>query len=271
MRSRVLIVFVTAAFLLTAVPPGGSAQGSSDLRFTGNQLPDCDPAAAELMCWGIEGDLEAAFVAGREVTITVVAPGEAPHNLYFIADGEQDGTTYDTDGSAAIASSETVQHGNETTFSFTVPTDVEALYYWCDVGLPVADEGGDHELAGMRGTVNVTAAADEDSDDASDGDGDGDGESDGDDAGSDNGTSEDNGTADGNTTAEDDEGDGSGDEAGNTTTGAGDASGAEAGADNDTKGAEVQAGESARALPLPVWTGLVALGGVAAAVRRRRS
>ncbi|MBW3584098.1 MAG: hypothetical protein KY455_13485 [Euryarchaeota archaeon] len=245
MHPKVSLVLPVALFLLLAVLPTTSAQEAPDLTFTGHENVECDTTALELLCWDIEGDFANAFVAGEEITIKVVGPGKPPHNLHFIAEGEQDTTTYDTDGGASLAHSDTVSEGGETTFTFTVPTGVEKLYYWCDVGLPVVGAGGDHELFGMRGTVAVNPAPDETVENVTEEDETGDG----------NSTSGDVGTDD-NSTAEP-SGDGTGTSDGTTV-------------DNNTTADGKDDSPKVEDSPLGGLVGLAAVTGLAVALRRRR-
>lgn len=246
MQPKVSLALPVALLLIASLMPTTAAQEEPALTFTGHEFTDCDTAARKLLCWDIQGDTSTAFVAGQEVTIKVAAGGEAPHNLYFIADGKQDKTTYDTKPDGAIAGSETVESGEETTLTFTVPTDVEKLYYWCDLGLPVVHAGGDHELFGMRGTVTVNPAPEEDSVENVTDNGT---------VTDDNSTSDDPSGADDNSTADN-----------STTDGADTTAGSAA---NNTTTEAKDDGPKVRDSPLGGIVGLSAILGLAVILRRR--
>lgn len=141
--------------LLIGILGGAAAQeepGQSDFVIAGAEGPECpliEGTTLRLVCWMIEeGDINQDFVAGANVTITVRAVGDAPHVLAIAYPEDRDPLGVDTKLEDAIAASETVEGGEETTFTFQVPTDTDELYVWCDVL--------EHEAAGMWFVASVT-------------------------------------------------------------------------------------------------------------------
>jgi hypothetical protein len=87
-----------------------------------------------------EGSLE-GFAQGMDVHIVLENVGSAPHNIFVTESANADDNNLDTAGEDAINSSATVEPGEVTNLTFTVPADAEGLYFWCDVET--------HEALGM--------------------------------------------------------------------------------------------------------------------------
>ncbi|MDX1611364.1 MAG: hypothetical protein R3185_03275 [Candidatus Thermoplasmatota archaeon] len=134
-------IWALVALVLTLLcSPIVQAQADPVATLAGMEGSACE--APKITCWEVtDGDLAGNLVAGSEVTVLVQAVGEAPHNLYVTTPDQADPNRLNTDGSAAFANSDTVSSGEETTFTFEVPTDAEELYFWCDVL--------EHEAGGM--------------------------------------------------------------------------------------------------------------------------
>jgi hypothetical protein len=87
-----------------------------------------------------EGSLE-GFAQGMDVHVLMENVGSAPHNIFVTESANADDNNLDTAGEDAINSSATVEPGEVTNLTFTVPADAEGLYFWCDVET--------HEALGM--------------------------------------------------------------------------------------------------------------------------
>lgn len=100
----------------------------------------------------VNGTLD-GFVQGMRVHVTLENVGSAPHNAFVTSSADADSNHVDTPASAAINSSDTVEGGESTNLTFTVPSDADGLYFWCDV------QG--HEAGGMWLNATVSAPADD--------------------------------------------------------------------------------------------------------------
>lgn len=158
-----LIFGLLALTLVTIMAPAAVAQDGTVTLTVEAKESGC----VETYCWEFEGDTD-AIDAGATVEITVRNPNSnsANHN-FFIKEGS--GAQGGTDpGSDTLASTDDLAPGEEETLRFTVPDDVDELYYWCDVA--------GHESLGMFGSWSVSSDGTDGGDGADGADGDGEGE-----------------------------------------------------------------------------------------------
>lgn len=147
MARRSLLPLLVVGVLLTAA---GLASART-LVLEGTEAPACP--LGKLDCFlVVEGELD-GLVPGEVVDVTLRSAGNAPHNVFVTTSDQATEDPRDTPASAAFASSETAGPGEEVNFAFTVPTDAEGLYLWCDVG--------NHETLGMYLTASIAGAAPE--------------------------------------------------------------------------------------------------------------
>ncbi len=155
---------LAALAVLILLAPTGTA--FTQVTVAAQEGPDCPTAEQKLYCLTVtEGQLD-GVQQGELVQLSLINEGEAPHNAYVTTPDNADTDTRDTAAGDAFANTSTIDAGEETNASFTVPSDAESLYLWCEVD--------NHELMGMWLEVSVDPAGDAgngtDSDDGGDGD-----------------------------------------------------------------------------------------------------
>lgn len=134
---RRIALSVIAATLVLA-PVASAHAGTDHLTIVAK---DSGCASGESFCFEVtEGSL-ANVSAGDEVEITFKNEGSSVHNLYVAELSDADPDRKDTPEDVAIASTDDLDGGEETTLSFTAPDGADGLYLWCDVS--------GHEQLGM--------------------------------------------------------------------------------------------------------------------------
>lgn len=154
----VAVALIAVAALLT-LPVAVAQQSATALTIEADDGDTCIEGQAANCFHVVEGSLD-DLETGILVNITLVNVGDNPHNLYVTEEENADTDTRDTSADDAIAGSDTIDPGEETQFTFTIPDDAESLYLWCDVG--------PHELLGMYLTTDVEQAPPEDPQDEED-------------------------------------------------------------------------------------------------------
>lgn len=177
MRSSWIVVGLMVAGLVLA---GGAQALPADKHLT-IEADDGDSCASDqkIDCFRVTNGSLDAFVQGMRVHVMLENVGDNPHNIYVTTSDQADGNNVDTPADAAINNSDTIDPGQSTNLTFTVPEDASGLYFWCDVG--------GHETLGMWLEASVEEAPEagngtEEADggnDSSMSDGAGDGEDDG--------------------------------------------------------------------------------------------
>lgn len=149
MRRSLLIAL---ALLGSGFLAGHASGAPADVHVTleAAEGPDCDPTGQQVACFLVtNGSLE-DLPAGGTVHLMLENAGQLDHNVFVTDAANADENNADTAGGDAIASTDTVSAGGNASVSFTVPSDAEALYLWCDV------QG--HEPLGMYLNATVSDA-----------------------------------------------------------------------------------------------------------------
>lgn len=168
-RSWLIALGLLAAGFLAA--PGSAAPADVHVTLTATEGPDCDPTTAEAACFIVSNGSLSDLPAGGTVHLMLENTGQLDHNAFVTDAANADENNLDTAGDDAVASTDTVSAGGNTSVTFTVPSDADELYIWCDI------QG--HEPLGMFMTASVGPAVSDGGDGADGGDDDG---SEGDDA-----------------------------------------------------------------------------------------
>lgn len=143
-----LHVALTALAALVLLAPTGAA--FTQVTLAAQEGPDCPTADQKLYCLTVtEGQLD-GVQQGELIQISLINEGEAPHNAYVTTADNADTDTRDTAADDAFANTSTIGGGEETNASFTVPSDAESLYIWCEID--------NHEIMGMWIEVSVDPA-----------------------------------------------------------------------------------------------------------------
>lgn len=143
------LALAALAVLILLAPTGAAV---TQVTMAAQEGPDCPTTEQKLYCLTVtEGQLD-GVQQGELVQLSLINEGQAPHNVYVTTADNADTGTRDTPADAAFANTSTIGEGEETNASFTVPSDAEALYLWCEVG--------NHEALGMWIEVSVEPAQD---------------------------------------------------------------------------------------------------------------
>lgn len=136
------------AFLLASAA-GALANGThGEAHYTVTTASGDDCPDGKSLCFIVDGP--AAVAAGESVEVTFVNEDSQVHNFFVDKTGDYDADNADTSTSAAEANTEDVDPGNQTTLTFTAPTDRDDFYTWCDIP--------GHEAGGMWTKFTVTGA-----------------------------------------------------------------------------------------------------------------
>lgn len=146
---RLHLGFTALAALILLAPAGAAF---TQVTLAAQEGPDCPTAEQKLYCLTVtEGQLD-GVQQDELVQLSLINEGQAPHNAYVTTAGNADTDTRDTAAGDAFANTSTIGGGEETNASFTVPSDAESLYLWCEVD--------NHEIMGMWIEVSVEPAQD---------------------------------------------------------------------------------------------------------------
>lgn len=137
------------ASLLAFAGSAGALPADKHLVVEADNGQGCeDPAKND--CYRVtEGSLD-GFEQGMDVHVMLENVGSAAHNIFVTESANADENNLDTAGGDAINSSATIESGETTNLTFTVPADAEGLYFWCDVDT--------HEALGMWMETDVAEA-----------------------------------------------------------------------------------------------------------------
>jgi len=99
-----------------------------------------------------EGSLD-GFEQGMDVHVKLENVGSTGHNLFVTEQANADENNLDTSADDAINGTSTVPEGETRNLTFTIPSDAEGLYFWCDVQT--------HEAGGMWLEASVAEASED--------------------------------------------------------------------------------------------------------------
>lgn len=177
MRSSWIVVGLMGAGLVLA---GGVQALPADKHLT-LEADDGESCTSDqkIDCFRVTNGSLDGFVQGMRVHVMLENVGDNPHNVYVTTSDQADDNNVDTPADAAINDSDTIDPGQSTNLTFTVPEDASGLYLWCEVG--------GHETLGMWLESSVEEAPEagngtgetDGGDDSNMSDGDSDGEDDG--------------------------------------------------------------------------------------------
>lgn len=146
-------IAIIATLTLLAGPLAGSAAAHAG-QDTFTVEPRESGCSGSQYCYkATEGDL-ANISAGDSVKIIFKNPdsNSAAHNIHVTLPDDADSSNEDTPESAAFASSDTIQPGEEVEIQFQVPSGSDGLYLWCDVS--------GHESLGMWEELTFSGSSD---------------------------------------------------------------------------------------------------------------
>lgn len=148
MRSSWIVVGLVVAGLVLA---GGAQALPADKHLT-LEADDGESCTSDqkVDCFRVTNGSLDGFVQGMRVHVMLENVGDNPHNLYVTTSDQADGNNVDTPADAAINNSDTLDPGQSTNLTFTVPEDASGLYFWCDI------DG--HETLGMWLNASVEEA-----------------------------------------------------------------------------------------------------------------
>lgn len=164
-------IALLATLTLLAGPLAGSAAAHAG-QDTFTVEPRESGCSGSQYCYeATEGDLS-NISAGDNVKIFFENPdsNSAAHNIHVTLPDDADSSNEDTPESAAFASSETIDPGEEVEIQFQVPSGSDGVYLWCDVSGHESlgmweeltfegDGGGGGGDAGQNGAPFPTAGA----------------------------------------------------------------------------------------------------------------
>lgn len=155
MRSSWIVVGLMVAGLVLA---GGAQALPADKHVT-LEADDGQSCTSDqkVDCFRVTNGSLDGFVQGMRVHVMLENVGDNPHNAYVTTSSEADSNHADTPADAAINNSDTIDPGQSTNLTFTVPEDASGLYFWCDVG--------GHETLGMWLESSVEEAPAQDGND----------------------------------------------------------------------------------------------------------
>lgn len=155
-------ILLTIGILSLLLTPGALAQ-DADVELTFTAPEECDEGS---FCFDVDGDI-GSIEEGDQVHVTLQNEDNVQHNV-FVTEQANASVGSDTPADAAIANSETIESGQETSFTFTAPASGDELYFWCDEigheegGMYVqGEQGADAPAPGLLGLAlaGLTAAA----------------------------------------------------------------------------------------------------------------
>lgn len=136
------IAYVLAGVLLATMLAGAASALPADKHLT-LEADDGQGCTSDQKadCFHVTNGSLDGFERGMRVHIKLENVGDNPHNVFAAKGSDADSNNVDTGSDAAINGSETIDSGESTNLTFTIPDDAEGLYLWCEV------QG--HETLGM--------------------------------------------------------------------------------------------------------------------------